>query len=113
MSEFFENEEYEEEVVVEEVEPIRRDANTRRKNEWKYASRRKAILNNHNYEGTNVKPLHYYSKNSPLDGYAMEPNKINNKGSRRYISKNYKSYKNWNTHDARQISDLEEQFKEC
>lgn len=91
MSEFFDNEEYEE---VEEVEPIRRDANTRRKNEWKYASRRKAILNNHI-----TKPLHYYSKNMP------ESNAVD----KRQIRKSKQQLENFKS----QINDLEEQFEEC
>lgn len=33
----------------------------RRKNDWKYANRRKNVLNNYGIESN--KPLHYYSKN--------------------------------------------------
>ena len=81
----------------------------RRKNEWKYAIKRKTIAD---IKNGSSKALHYYSKNSPWNGYSFAPNKTNNKGSRRHISKNYAPQKNWNEHDKRQINNLEEQIKE-
>ena len=91
----------------------------RRKNEWKYALKRKNIYNlRHGTENSewsrkrDKKPLHYYAKNSPWNGYAFQPNKTNNKGSRRYISKNYRPVKNWSPYDKRQIDNLETQLEE-
>ena len=83
----------------------------RRKNDWKHAIKTQQIRNvtSRNHDD---KPLHYYTKNSPWDGYALAPNKTNNKGSRRYISKNYAASKNWNEHDKRQIDDLNGQLNE-
>ena len=43
-----------------------RTAAERRKNDWKYAERRKKIL-----AGNLSKPLHYYSKNMPVS-YAVD-----------------------------------------
>lgn len=83
----------------------------RRKNEWKYAVKRKRIYNLYFYSCSD-KPLHYYSKNPPWNGYAFAPNKTNNKGSRRYISKNYAPQKNWNVHDKQQIDNYENQLEE-
>lgn len=40
---------------------VGRTAAERRKNDWKYANRRKNVLNNYGIESN--KPLHYYSKN--------------------------------------------------
>ena len=94
---------------------------SRRKNEWKYAVKRKRIRDftfrysrapSFQAEKELAKPLHYYSKNPPWNGYAFAPNKTNNKGSRRYISKNYAPQKNWDTHDKRQIDDYENQVEE-
>ena len=45
-------------------------AATRRKNDWKYANRRKNILNH-----KLVKPLHYYSKNMPAS-YSIDKRPI-------------------------------------
>lgn len=93
----------------------------RRKNEWKYAVKRKRIRDftfrynrapSFQAEKELDKPLHYYSKNPPWNGYAFAPNKTNNKGSRRYISKNYAPQKNWNVHDKQQIDDYENQVEE-
>lgn len=93
----------------------------RRKNEWKYAVKRKRIRDftfrysrapSFQAEKELNKPLHYYSKNPPWNGYAFAPNKTNNKGSRRYISKNYAPQKNWNVHDKQQIDDYENQVEE-
>ena len=83
----------------------------RRKNEWKYAAKRRRIYNL-NFCSPSDKPLHYYSKNPPWNGYAFAPNKTNNKGSRRYISKNYAPQKNWNVHDKQQIDNYENQLEE-
>lgn len=58
----------------------------RKMNEWKYAAKRKKIYDL-NFCSPSDNPLHYYSKNPPWNGYAFAPNKTNNKGSRRYISK--------------------------
>ena len=94
---------------------------SRRKNEWKYAVKRKRIRDftfrysrapSFQAEKELAKPLHYYSKNPPWNGYAFAPNKTNNKGSRRYISKNYAPQKNWNVHDKQQIDDYENQVEE-
>ena len=79
-----------------------------RRNEWKHAVRRRRILKEKNREMK--KPLHYYSKNPPWDGYAEEPNKTNNKGKRRYISKNYRPVKNWSPHDSNQIDEFNDQL---
>ena len=91
----------------------------RRKNEWKYAFHRKSIYDlRHGTENSkwsekrNKKPLHYYAKNPPWNSYTFQPNKTNNKGSRRYISKNYHPVKNWNEHDQRQIDNFENQIEE-
>ena len=100
-----------------------RTAAERRKNDWKYAERRREILRNEVEDCGYItksspdedilrKPLPYYAKNSPWKGYALAPNKTNNKGSRRYISKNYAPQKNWNEHDKRQIDNFENQLKE-
>ena len=94
-----------------EIQVKEHTSDKRRKNEWKFAKRRLAILENKHCV-IDKKPLHYYSKNSPLDSYASEPNKTNNKGSRRYISKNYKPYKNYNERDQKQIDSYEEQLEE-
>ena len=49
------------------------DLAIRRKNEWKFAARRKRILEN---EGSLlVKPLHFYSKNMPISN-AFDRRKI-------------------------------------
>lgn len=91
----------------------------RRKNCWKAANRRQEIYNLHYDDEDSVwsrnrdrKPLHYYAKNPPWNSYSFAPNKTNNKGSRRYISKNYAPQKNWNEHDRRQIDDFENQIEE-
>lgn len=97
-----------------------RTAAERRKNDWKYAKRNQKIRNRlFNVSRSSLqgekglsKPLHYYSKNPPWNGYAFAPNKTNNKGSRRYISKNYASPKNWNEHDKRQLDNMENQLEE-
>lgn len=81
----------------------------RRKNEWKHAKPRQILSER---RGGKDKPLHYFANNPPWNGYSFEPNKTNNKGSRRYISKNYKPLKNWNEHDKRQIDDFNSQKKE-
>ena len=112
----------EEDYLEEEEYPISRAAE-RRKNEWKYAERRRKILRNKvedcGYitksspdEDVLRKPIHYYSKNSPWKGYALPPHKTNNKGSRRYISKNYAPQKNWSLADKRKIDDIENQMEE-
>lgn len=85
-------------------------AATRRKNDWKFAKRKRNI--NNYLDRQTDRPLHYFSKNSPWKGYSLSPNKTNNKGSRRYISKNYAAFKNWNEHDKRQIDDFENQLIE-
>lgn len=107
--------ENEDDILIEEKEeyvPHSRAA-IRRKNNWKYAQKRYNIASDYGFRNRiNKKPLHYYSKNSPWDGYASAPNKTNNKGSRRYISKNYASQKNWNEHDKRQIQNFENQIEE-
>lgn len=83
------------------------DRAKRRKNEWKFAVRRTRLI-----DGDPVKPLHYYASNPPWNSYSYEPNKTNNKGSRRYISKNYKPSKNWNEHDKRQLDSFNSQIEE-
>ena len=55
----------EEEYFEEEECPTSRAAE-RRKNDWKYANKRKKIL-----AGNLSKPLHYYSKNMPAS-YAVD-----------------------------------------
>ena len=89
----------------------------RRKNEWKYAQKRKQILldaasSSLADEKALSKPIHYYANNPPRNGYARQPNKTNNKGSRRYISKNYQPSKNWSEHDQRQIDNLNDQLED-
>ena len=102
----------EEEDFIEEDElPPESKAALRRKNDWKYAKRRKEIANGF-VNKENKRPLHYYTKNPPWDSYAYAPNKTNNKGSRRYISKNYAPQKNWNKHDINQIQNFENQINE-
>lgn len=89
----------------------------RRKEEWRAIRRRRRILEAtgraydyyRHYAG---RPDHYYASNPPWNGYAKAPNKTNNKGSRRYISKNYKPNKNWNEHDQRQLDEMEGQMEE-
>ena len=113
-------EDWNEEYIDEEEYPVSRAAE-RRKNDWKYAKRAQRIRNIA-FSATRVpyshaenelsKPLHYYAKNPPWNSYAFAPNKTNNKGSRRYISKNYAPQKNWNEHDKRQIDDFENQMAE-
>ena len=83
----------------------------RRKNEWKYAAKRKRIYDL-NFCSPSDKPLHYYSKNTTCNGYKLYLNNTNNKGSRRYISKNYAPQKNWDAHDKRQIDNYENQLEE-
>ena len=58
------------------------------------------------------RPDHYYANNPPWNGYAKQPNKTNNKGSRRYISKNYKPSKNYSEHDQRQIDEMAGQLED-
>lgn len=108
--------EQEESDIITESLPSRAE---RRKNEWKFAIRRKTIYDLHHgdensewSEKRDRKPLHYYAKNPPWNGYAFQPNKTNNKGSRRYISKNYRPVKNWNEHDQRQIDNFKTQLDE-
>lgn len=57
----------------EEVESRVSRAAERRKNEWKYANRRKKILRNEI-----TKPLHYYSKNMP-ESHAVDKRQIRRK----------------------------------
>lgn len=89
----------------------------RRKEEWRAVRRRKRILESKDlrlryYKDDEERPDHYYAKNPPWNGYTKEPNKTNNKGSRRYISKNYKPNKNWNEHDQRQLDEMEGQLED-
>lgn len=53
-------EDWNEEDYLEEDEYPTSRAAERRKNDWKFANRRKEILGN-----SMAKPLHYYSKNMP------------------------------------------------
>ena len=80
----------------------------RRKQAWKHARRRMEIRAFRDYETTD-KPLHYYASNPPWDGYATAPNKTNNK-TKHTISKNYKSSRNWDVKDKRQIDELADQL---
>ena len=105
--------EFDDDILIEEIEeeeevmsekPIVRAA-MRRKQDWKHAKRRKEIVDI-KYNNSEHKPLHYYSKNPPINGYSTAPNKTRNKGNRRYISKNYKNNLNWSPHDKRQLDNL-------
>lgn len=84
--------------------------NDDRKNNWRIVRKRQQILKDHDL--IDERPSHYYAKNSPWKGYRHSPNKTNNKGSRRYISKNYKPSKNWNEHDSRRLDEMADQIEE-
>ena len=102
--------EYDEYEYEEEEEENYSCAATRRKNEWKYAKRRAQLAE---YIKCNSnKPIHYYAKNSIYNGYAISPCKTRNKGSRRYISKNYNKNINWSENDKRKIDSLKSQMEE-
>ena len=73
--------------------PTGRTAAERRKNDWKYANRRKRILN-----GNLSKPLHYYSKNMP-ESHAVD------KRQERQNQRQLDNFKN-------QLSELEEEYEE-
>lgn len=75
----------EEDYLDEEEYPTSRAAE-RRKNEWKYAKRRKEILGN-----SITKPLHYYAKNMP-ESHAFDKRQLRQK--------------------QRQIDDFENQLEE-
>lgn len=65
-------EDWDEEYFEEEEYPTSRAAE-RRKNDWKYANKRKEILRN------NIsKPLHYYSKNMP-ESHAFDKRQMRQK----------------------------------
>ena len=80
-------EDWDEEDYLEEEEEIQYSrAAERRKNEWKFANRRKEILGN-----SISKPLHYYSKNMP-ESHAFDKRQVRRK--------------------QRQIDDFENQMEE-
>lgn len=62
----------EEDYLEEDEYPISRAAE-RRKNEWKFANRRKKILRDEI-----TKPLHYYSKNMP-ESHAIDKRQMRQK----------------------------------
>ena len=73
--------------------PTGRTAADRRKNDWKYANRRKRILN-----GNLSKPLHYYSKNMS-EWHAVD------KRQERQNQRQLDNFKN-------QLNELEEGYEE-
>ncbi len=75
----------EEDYLEEDEYPISRAAQ-RRKNDWKFANRRREILGN-----DITKPLHYYSKNMP-ESHAVDKRQMRRK--------------------QRQIDDFENQMEE-
>ena len=89
--------------------PTGRTAAERRKNDWKYAKRNKAIVDA--IGGRTDKPLHYYTKTAP-EYYYQRSNKTNNKGKHRTAYGNYNAPKNWSVNDTRKLDYYENQLNE-
>lgn len=86
----------------------------KRHNDWKKAIRKRRI--DRETQGDWGKDwydnLHQYSKNKIRCGCGLcsRYNKTNNKGHRRYISKNYAPSKNWSPNDQRRLDEMEDQI---
>ena len=68
---YFNEDDFIDDCFEEDYQPSR--AAERRKNEWKFANRRKEILRDNL-----TKPLHYYSKNMP-ESHAIDKRQIRRK----------------------------------
>ena len=85
----------------------------RRHNDWRKAIRKRNI--DHDTQGSIghdwYDNLHQYSKNKIRCscGICKRFNKTNNKGHRRYISRNYAPSKNWSIADEKRITEMKDQ----
>lgn len=91
-----------------------RNTAEKRHNDWKKAIRKRRIDRETQIPNSSdwYDNLHQYSKNSIRCGCGMCKRyyKTNNKGRRRFISKNYAPSKNWQPADRRRIEEMNDQM---